>query len=164
MRRTILLPATLLLMLVASVAGGASLKNRPAPPFTITTTAGEKVEPAGFRGKVVLIDFFASWCEPCREAVPTLAELHRKYAKKGLRVVGVAMNDEGRDLRQFVSEMKIPYPVGLGADRLSVDYGVLSIPTLVLIDRSGKVIDTYRGLSSQSEAALERRIRSLLGI
>jgi thiol-disulfide isomerase/thioredoxin len=160
--RSLAAAVSLSLLALPAVSHGAAKKGTPAPPFNVTTSSGQRVSLANYRGHVLLLDFFATWCAPCREAVPNLAALNRKLGKQGLQVLGLAINDGEKELKEFAAEMKLNYPVALGSEDLASDYGVSSIPTLVLIDRKGAVVEKFRGFSGASDAKLEEQIRKLL--
>jgi len=108
------------------------------------------------RGQVVLINYWATWCEPCREEMPGLAAVEREDAPKGLAVVGVAM-DEGGDVaarvREFAAQMKIPYSVLLPAPEKSLGPREIALPTSVLIDRQGRIVKTYHGAVEREDFA-----------
>lgn len=130
---------------------GSFLVSRPAPDFELKTLDGEKVRLADYRGKQVLLNFWASWCGPCRRELPTVSKLYDEYKDKGLVVLGV--NDEGKGpARQYVKEAGLSFPTlddsGLKAHRL---YRVRSIPTVFLIDGQGKVVRFFRGAKDEKQ-------------
>jgi thiol-disulfide isomerase/thioredoxin len=150
------------------------LMDKQAPAFALDDLGGRKVSLASYRGKAVLLDFWATWCGPCRVETPWLVELRNKYAAQGFEVLGV--DTEGDDLEatdkagwakaeanadKFVEEMKVPYPVLLDGDSISRDYGGLDdLPTSFFVDRSGKVVAASVGLTSESD--IEANIRKAL--
>jgi cytochrome c biogenesis protein CcmG, thiol:disulfide interchange protein DsbE len=150
------------LLVLPGFSAAAAQKGEPAPPLSVTTTSGQPITLANYRGRVLLLDFFATWCTPCREAVPHLVSLNKKYGKQGLQVLGLAIGDADKDLKQFASETKLSYPVAAATEALASDYGVFSIPTLVLIGKKGTLVEKFQGLSAGSDAKLEGRIRNLL--
>jgi len=150
------------------------LIDKQAPAFSLDNLSGRKVSLASFRGKAVLINFWATWCGPCRVETPWLVELRNKYAAQGFEILGV--DTEGDDLaandkagwakadanaQKFVTEMKMPYPVLLDGDSISREYGGLDdLPTSFFVDRSGKVVAASVGLTSESD--IEENIRKAL--
>jgi cytochrome c biogenesis protein CcmG/thiol:disulfide interchange protein DsbE len=151
------------------------LNGKPAPIFALDDLNGKKVSLASYRGKAVLINFWATWCAPCKLETPWLVELRNKYAAQGFEVLGV--DTEGDDLAKsdkagwanaenkagkFVAEMKVPYPVLLDGDSISRDYGGLDdLPASFFVDRNGKVVATTVGLNSESD--IEADIKKALG-
>jgi thiol-disulfide isomerase/thioredoxin len=133
-----------------------------APDFTLKDLDGKDVSLSQFKGKVVLINFWATWCDPCRIEIPWLIEMQQKYGDKGLTVLGVAMDEEGKsEVAPFVAKerfdvngQKLPmtYPILLGSDAMAEKFGgLLGYPTSILISRDGKVIKRITGLISYEE-------------
>jgi len=166
--------------LVADAAGGtpvyiSPLQGKMAPAFALQDLNGQKVSLTSYRGKALLINFWATWCAPCKIETPWIVELRNKYASQGFEVLGV--DTEGDDLKpddktgwaktrtevgKFIQQEKIPYPVLLDGDSISVPYGGLDeLPTSFFIDRKGNVVAAQVGLTSESD--LEARIRKALG-
>ncbi len=131
-----------------------------APEFTLTDLQGRMVSLADFRGKVVILDFWATWCPPCKREIPGFIGLQKAYASRGVQIVGVGL-DEPADIRQFAASHGINYPVLLGNDEVSALYGGISgIPTTFIIDKSGKIVRRFEGFTERS--VFEREIESLL--
>jgi len=158
-RRAVLLTAILIPALFLGLSGCGkgpapkTGKDAGAPGFTLLSLSGEKVSLSDFQGKVVVIDFWATWCPPCRQLIPNLVELHKRHSGKGLAIVGIALDREGiRVVEPFVRQARIPYPVLLGNQGVTEAYGrVESIPTLFIIDREGKVVRKLVGYHSFEE-------------
>ena len=150
-------------LFMPTVAAAILQKNEPAPPFTVTSTSGQKLSLAGLRGQVVVLDFFATWCVPCRESIPHITGLYRKYGKQGLRVVGMSA-DEGGDgeVKEFVRAKQIPYPVALADEDLQADYGLRSVPTIFVINKKGIVAEKFQGFNETIGRNMEALIRKLL--
>lgn len=131
--------------------------GRVAPEFRLENSAGKRVQLSDFQGKVVLLNFWATWCGPCKTEIPWFAEFEREFAGKGFEVVGIAMDDDGWPVvKPFVAAQKVPYPVLLGDDGVSQLYGgVEALPTTFLIGRDGKVKYLHRGLIEKAEYARE---------
>ena len=131
--------------------------------FTLKDVDGKDVKLASLKGKVVLLDFWATWCGPCKIEIPWFIEFQQKYGKDGLQVVGVSVDDTLAKLKPYVTQMKMNYPVlqGLDHDDIQDAYGPLfGIPVTVVISRDGKVCAKHTGLSSKD--GFEREIKSLL--
>ena len=127
-----------------------------AGDLSLTQLDGSQWKLADHRGQVILINYWATWCEPCREEMPGLAALARTDAAKGLTIMGIAM-DDGSDapsrVREFVSRMKVPYPVAFPAPTRQLGPREISIPTSVLIDRHGRIVKTYAGAVEHDDFA-----------
>jgi len=139
-------------------AGGFTrvAQRRPAGDEAWTQLDGSQWKLADHRGQVVLINYWATWCEPCREEMPGLAAVAREDATKGLAVVGVAMDDGGdvaARVRAFAARMKIPYTVVLPAPEKSLGPREVALPTSVLIDRQGRIVKTYHGAVEREDFA-----------
>ncbi len=132
-----------------------------APEFSLTGVNGERVSLSDYRGKVVLIDYWATWCAPCKIEIPKLVELQKKYAKDGLQVIGISMDDGPEPVRGFVREFAINYPVAMGDVKVAEAYGgILGLPVAFLIDRKGHI---YRKLVGDAEMqSVEADVQSLL--
>ena len=130
------------------------VRGLPAPDFELTSLDGKRVKLSDFRGKAVLLNFWATWCSPCKVEMPWFVELQNKYGNDGLVVLGVAMDDtEASKIARFTSEMGVNYPVLLGNDKVSEDYGnVQYLPTSFFINRDGKFVDKGVGLIDHNEA------------
>jgi peroxiredoxin len=139
-------------------------KGKPAPAFSLTTVTNQKLDLASLRGKVIIADFFATWCSPCREAIPHLVDLQRRLGSKGLQVVGLSADDEDdvRTVREFVTSYQINYPVALAPPSVQGDYGLRAVPVLYVIDKKGVVVEVFRGLSGDLKKRMEDLILKLL--
>jgi len=132
-----------------------------APDFELTTFEGQKILLSDLRGQAVVINFWASWCVPCREEAPILEATWREYRDKGVVFIGVDYLDPENDARGYIKEFGITYPNGpdLGT-RISQAYRIQGVPETFFIDRQGKIQDLFIGPLNQPE--LRRRIESLL--
>jgi len=131
--------------------------------FTMKDVAGKNITLADFKGKVMLLDFWATWCGPCKVEIPHFIEFQEKYGGKGFQVVGISVDDTAEKLEPYVRDMKMNYPVlqGLNHDDVQDAYGpILGIPVSVLISRDGKVCATHTGLTDKD--VFEREIKALL--
>ncbi len=132
-----------------------------APGFSLVDLNGQPLELANYRGKVVLLDFWATWCTPCRGEIPHFVEFQDKYGSQGLQVVGISMDDSAKPVNDFYRQFKMNYPVALGNEKMATAYGgVLGLPVTFLIGRDGTIAAKYIGEAQMP--ALEQTIQSLL--
>jgi cytochrome c biogenesis protein CcmG, thiol:disulfide interchange protein DsbE len=134
----------------------------PAPDFTITTLQGEELTLSQMKGKVVIINFWASWCGPCREEAPALQSIWEKYGDKGVVVLGVAYTDTESGAREFVEEFGQTYPNGMDlGTKISDKYHIQGVPETFIVDQDGNVAQFI--FANVTEAGLTRIIDRLLG-
>jgi thiol-disulfide isomerase/thioredoxin len=128
-------------------------KSAEAPDFTLESLDGKNTKLSDFRGKAVLLNFWATWCGPCKIEMPWFVELQNEYGSQGLQIVGVAMDDSGKDdIAKFVKEMGVNYPVLLGKEAVGDQYGgVPALPESFFISRDGKITDKFIGLRGKAE-------------
>ncbi len=177
MKRNALLFAALLIAIIGMLSAGKYLnrvrqhsptkmvgdvRGLVAPNFDLATLDGRRVKLSDYRGKAVLLNFWATWCSPCKVEMPWFVELQKKYGNDGLVILGVAMDDsEAPKIAEFASEMGVNYPVLLGTDQVSEQYGnVEFLPTSFYIDRDGKIVGKGTGLLARSE--IEDNVRKAL--
>lgn len=164
--------------LIPATSGGAPqvvspLMGKAAPDFALEDLSGKKVTLSSYKGKAVLINFWATWCGPCKIETPWLIDLRNQYAGQGFEILGVSADDidrdnaklfasEKKDIAKFVEQQKMPYPVLIEGDKVSKPYGGLdSLPMSFFVDRKGTVVAVQVGLTSASE--IEANIRKSLG-
>lgn len=148
---------------VAAVRGEtqAPAVNHAAPNFSRTTFDRKKIVLSSFRGKVVLLNFWASWCGPCLVEIPHFVDWQRRYGRQGLQVIGISMDDEERPALAVYRKFAVNYPMLMGDARLGELYGgILGLPVTFLIDRLGIVRFEYRGAIQVN--ALQAEIQALL--
>ncbi len=166
MKRTLLV-LTLLITLVYSCERGnrAAVEGKPAPEFTLQDISGDRISLSDFRGKVVLVEFWATWCPPCRLSVPELQHLQKEFSGKDLVILGISM-DNGDDVRErlkeFINEYNVSYRVLIDDGEVSRRYGIVSIPTIFLLDRELRVAKKVMGYYEGLEDSLKKEIEALL--
>ncbi len=138
---------------------------RPAPGFAVKNLAGEKISLATLAGKVVLLDFWATWCKPCVKSMPELQKLHEQLAPQGLTIVGISIDEQGqKKVPAFLARHKITYPVALDGGETPAweSYKVKVIPALFLIDRKGRIVQQWIGEARMEEVT--KAVRDLLQV
>jgi cytochrome c biogenesis protein CcmG, thiol:disulfide interchange protein DsbE len=144
-----------------SAFAAQSLLNRKAPEFTRKDFNGQTLDLAEFRGKVVLLNFWATWCAPCQLEMPVFAAWQRKYGPQGFEVIGVSMDDDAAPARRLVARLHLNYPVAMGDARLGARYGgVFGLPMTFLIDRTGVVRAQFQGETDLK--LIERRVEAMV--
>ncbi len=144
------------------VLAAPSLLNRKAPEFARPSLSGGRVDVASYQGKVVLLNFWATWCAPCRVEMPVFAAWQRRYGRRGLQVIGISMDDDAAPVRRLAARLKLDYPIAMGDASLGEQYGgVLGLPITYLIGRNGVVRAEFEGEANMK--AMEARLTALLG-
>jgi peroxiredoxin len=132
-----------------------------APDFSVTDIDGKKFSLSDYRGKVVLLDFWATWCTPCRAEIPHFVDMQQQLGPQGFQVIGISMDDEAKPVKEFSDQFKINYPVALGDDKLAQSFGgVLGLPVNFLIDRDGNVVKKFLGATDVS--VIDKEVADLL--
>jgi peroxiredoxin len=132
-----------------------------APEFSLPGLTGQTIDLSAYRGKIVLLDFWATWCEPCREEIPHFVELQIKYRDQGLQIIGVSMDDEPEPVREYNQRFNMNYPVAMGDAKTGELYGgVLGLPIAFLIGRDGRIEAKHIGATDIS--VFEQEIKALL--
>jgi thiol-disulfide isomerase/thioredoxin len=160
------LPATALLALLgclslpAATGSGAPVA---APEFRLASRAGGEIALSELRGQVVMINFWASWCGPCRAEFPALDEIYRKYQPMGFTMVGINVESDRADAERFLGMRPVSFPIAFDPDnRVSGNYGVSAMPTTVLVDRQGRLRWQHRAYQPGDEAKYIEQIRAML--
>ena len=127
--------------------------SKPAPDFTLESISGQSMRLSDLRGKAVLLNFWATWCAPCKIEMPWFVELQNEYGSQGLQIVGVAMDDSSKeDIAKFAKDMGVNYPVLIGKEAVGEEYGgVPALPESFFIGRDGKIVDKIIGLKGKAE-------------
>ena len=145
-RSAVLAAAAALLLLPAALrAQTANLVNKPAPHLAGTSLSHTPVSLAHERGKIVLLNFWATWCGPCRLEMPQFEAWQKQYAAKGLQVIGVAVDDSEGPVQAYANKLRLNYPVIMGSAKLGETYGIYGVPVTYLIDRHGVIRAHFTG-------------------
>lgn len=147
-------------------AGGSMAEpkdRKTAPDFALKDARGADVKLSDYRGKVVLLNFWATWCGPCKVEIPWFVDLENKFRDRGFAVIGVSMDEDGwQAVKPYIHEKNVNYRVVLGTDEIARRYGgIASLPTTLLIDRDGRIAAEHVGLVGKS--TYEQQIGKLLG-
>jgi len=135
--------------------------RKPLPEVALSDSNGASVDLSAYKGRVVLLDFWATWCEGCKEEIPWFMEFQNKYKKTGLTVVGASLDDGWKSVTPYLREHKINYRIVMGTFESAKQFGVdKGMPITLLIDRHGKIADVHPGMVDK--AAFEREIQTLL--
>jgi thiol-disulfide isomerase/thioredoxin len=157
-----LLTACLISLMCISLAGAATVKG-PAPDFTLKSMGGKNLKLSEMTGNVVLINFWASWCGPCREEMPLLNALHKKYQPLGFTVLGVNVEENVDGARSFLKNVPVDFPILLdNTNEVSKRYKVVAMPTTVVVDRDGNMRFLHEGYKPGDEKKYRQMIKKLI--
>ena len=122
-----------------AATGWSQDKGKPAPAFSLVDTAGNTVSSSQLQGKVIVVNFFTIWCQPCRHEMPDLNAIYNENKDKGLSMVGICLNADPNELKVLVTQLKLDYPVLLGTEKVNKDFGeIVGVPTTFIIDKQAK--------------------------
>jgi peroxiredoxin len=140
----------------------ADVQGKVAPDFTLTSLDGKSVKLSDLKGKAVVLNFWATWCSPCKIEIPWFVDLQNEYGPQGLQIIGVAVDESDKDdVKKFADQMKINYTVAMGDDSITESYGnIQGLPTTFYIGRDGKMVARVPGLVSHRE--IEDNIKKAL--
>ena len=153
----------LAIVVVAAFTGSSSQEGKTkAPDFSLKTSSGKNIVLSKLKGKTVVVNFWATWCGPCRAEIPGFLEVYQKYKEKGLEIVGIALDQGGwNDVEPFVKKFNISYPVVLGNERVAEQYGNIDvIPTTFIVDKNGNIVNRHIGYLKKED--FEKEIKSYL--
>ena len=141
------------LMLFAEARAAKGDVGENAPAWSLPGLDGKTVNLSDFKGKVVILDFWATWCPPCREEIPSFIQIQKEFSDKGVVVVGIALDEEGaKVVKPFAKKKEINYPLVIGKTSTTEDYGgIEGIPTTFIINADGKIVGKHVGLTTKAE-------------
>lgn len=152
LRLIALLGGAILVLLGLTVNGWAKEKGNQAADFSLVDTSGKTVSLSQMQGKVVVVNFFTIWCQPCRHEMPDLNAIFKENKGKGLEMVGICLNADPNQLTLFAKQLNLEYPILVGTDKVSKDYGEISaVPTTFIINKQGKIADKIEGARNKEE-------------
>jgi peroxiredoxin len=158
---TVALVVAFALKAVAPADLTPATSRKTAPDFTLTDAKGAPIKLSAYKGRVVLLDFWATWCTGCKVEIPWYVEFQSKYKRSGLSALGVSMDDDGwKAVLPFLQLHKINYPIVIGNWGMGDRFGFSSMPATLLIDRDGRIADLHVGMVDK--AAFENEIQTLL--
>lgn len=157
------LPGIIAAVVLLAVSMAVAASPDSAPDFTLKSASGANLKLSEFRGEVVLVNFWASWCGPCRQEMPLLSELHEQYRDLGFTVLGVNVEEDTRKARKLLEDAPVSFPVLFDSDSVvSREYDVVAMPSTVLVDRNGKLRYLHKGYKPGLEAVYQQQVRDLL--
>jgi len=153
----------LICLIAWSASTGSASTSVAAPNFTLKSLAGKNIKLSELTGNVVLVNFWASWCGPCRQEMPLLNAIHNKYEPLGFTVLGVNVEEQVENARSFIHDRPVDFPILLDSNnQISQLYNVLAMPTTVVIDRDGNIRFIHQGYQSGDEAKYHNMIKKLV--
>ncbi len=162
MKRMIQL-GTLLCSMALALAVQAEALEGPAPDFTLKSKDGSNLRLQDFRGEVVMLNFWASWCGPCRQEFPLMDEIYKKYQKMGFTILAVNVDEDSRDANGFLDAVPVSFPILYDPEsKISELYQVDAMPTTIMIDRNGNKRYLHRGYKSGYEVEYDKQVKQLV--
>ncbi len=140
----------------------ASRIGHLAPPLDVTTLQGQYLSLASLKGKVVLLNFFGTWCPPCRFEMPSMNKLYHTYAEKGLEIIAIAVDGSEDTVKEFLKEVKVDFPVGFAREEQLVQYYISGLPTSFIIDKRGVIREIIPGAINWEAREINTRVQELL--
>ena len=154
--------AIVAVLLLAFVVAMPAVAADPAPNFSLKTGDGKVVDLSKLKGKAVVLNFWATWCGPCRSEIPGMLEVYDKYKSKGLEIVGISLDRDGwRVVTPYVEKAKMTYPVVMGDEDVVKAYGgIEAIPTTFVVDKKGNIVEKHVGYMSKED--FEKKVKKVL--
>jgi cytochrome c biogenesis protein CcmG/thiol:disulfide interchange protein DsbE len=162
MKKKMLVSVVVLLMVLLAVPTCSEGRQDKAPNFILKTRDGKSIDLSKLKGKVVILNFWATWCGPCRQEIPGFIETYKSLHGKGVEIIGISLDEGGWDVVQpYVTKSNIPYPIVIGDQALTEAYGEINaIPTTFIINKEGKIATKHVGFLSKDQ--LEQQIKAVL--
>ena len=155
--------ALLLAALSFTAASTAATLQSPAPDFTLKSRSGENLKLSELRGEVVMVNFWASWCGPCRQEMPLLDQLYKRFSPMGFTILGVNVEEDSADAEKVLGEIPVSFPILFDSrNQVSKAYDINAMPSTFLVDRDGKVRYLHKGYKPGYEDEYQRQIRELI--
>ena len=150
-------------LLVASAITAATADRTPAPDFTLKSASGENIKLSELRGQVVMINFWASWCGPCRQEMPLLDELHERYSPMGFTLLGVNVEEDSSKAQTLLKDVPVNFPILFDQENtVSKQYDVIAMPSTVVVDRDGNIRYVHHGYKPGDENTYQDVIRAVI--
>lgn len=161
-KKLILIGFTLVFSMSVTYAASEKLSGK-APNFTLKSHSGKNIKLSELRGEVVMLNFWASWCGPCRKEMPLLEKIHKKYKRLGFTLLGINVEENTRDAKNYLKDVKVTFPILFDrTQKTSKLYDVRAMPTTVLIDRNGNKRFLHKGYKPGYENDYKKQIKKLL--
>lgn len=149
-------------LLIAGNVNAESISG-PAPDFTLKSKSGKNIKLSEYRGQVVLLNFWASWCGPCRQEMPLLSKMQKKFGKLGFTILGVNVEEDSSPAKAYLKDIKVNFPILFDTEnKASKAYNVSAMPSTVMIDRNGKMRFLHKGYKPGDEAQYAKWAKQLL--
>lgn len=153
----------LIFLVLLGISSGLVAQTEPAPEFNVASADGKRLSLSQFRGRVVYVDFWASWCGPCRKSFPWLNQMHDRYGKAGLQIIAINLDEDSQLAHAFLKQYPAGFTIGFDPTGDSAEaYGLRGMPSSYLIDRNGKLIFSHIGFRIDDQVELEQKIRRTL--
>jgi thiol-disulfide isomerase/thioredoxin len=162
MIKSIIRMVLILGMIAVACGSREQAKQSDNSDFTLPSIDGNEYTLSELKGKVVVIDFWATWCPPCRNSIPAFITLYKKYHNQGFTILGISLDNNEQELRAYTKKMKIPYPILIGNKDIAKTYQVSGIPKTIFLDKKGNIRKTQTGFAPELEPQFDQLISSLL--
>jgi peroxiredoxin len=159
----IILTATILALLLTSTADAIPKKGEAAPPFSILTSSGQKFSLADLRGHVLVLEFFATWCNPCQTSMSHLKNIASRFQKQKLQIIALNIDEEPDSvLAEYSKANRFNFPITIATEKIRTDFGIRTIPTQYVINKKGIITERFTGFNDESAKRLDSLINQLL--